>query len=39
MEEGRISTCLNLPPDMKVWYSFDKAGYTDFPKYEISQRK
>ncbi len=30
---------LNPPADMKVWYSFDKVGYTDFPKYEISQRK
>jgi len=29
---------LNPPADMKVWYSFDKAGYTDFPKYEISQK-
>jgi N-ethylmaleimide reductase len=30
---------LNPPADMKVWYSFDKVGYTDFPRYEISQRK
>ncbi len=30
---------LNPPADMKVWYSFDKVGYTDFPKYEISRRK
>ncbi len=28
---------LNPPADMKVWYSFDKAGYTDFPRYEGSQ--
>jgi N-ethylmaleimide reductase len=25
---------LNPPADMKVWYSFDDVGYTDFPKYE-----
>ena len=25
---------LNPPPDMKVWYSFDEAGYTDFPAYQ-----
>jgi N-ethylmaleimide reductase len=24
---------LNPPADMQVWYSFDKAGYTDFPRY------
>jgi N-ethylmaleimide reductase len=24
---------LNPPADMKVWYSFDAAGYTDFPAY------
>lgn len=30
---------LNPLADMKVWYSFDKVGYTDFPKYEICQRK
>jgi N-ethylmaleimide reductase len=28
---------LNPPADMKVWYSFDKAGYTDFPGYRISR--
>jgi N-ethylmaleimide reductase len=28
---------MNPPADMKVWYSFDKAGYTDFPRYEGSQ--
>lgn len=25
---------LNPPADMKVWYSFDKKGYTDFPTYQ-----
>ena len=25
---------LNPPADMKVWYSFDELGYTDFPRYE-----
>jgi N-ethylmaleimide reductase len=29
---------LDPPADMKVWYSFDKVGYTDFPRYEISQK-
>jgi len=29
---------LNPPADMKVWYSFDKVGYTDFPKYEIFKK-
>ncbi|MBI5584023.1 MAG: alkene reductase [Deltaproteobacteria bacterium] len=24
---------LNPPADMKVWYSFDAVGYTDFPRY------
>ena len=24
---------LNPPADLKVWYSFDKVGYTDFPRY------
>ena len=28
---------LNPPADMKVWYSFDEAGYTDFPRYEVSR--
>lgn len=28
---------LNPPADMKVWYSFDQAGYTDFPGYRISR--
>jgi N-ethylmaleimide reductase len=27
---------LNPPADMKVWYSFDSVGYTDFPTYEPS---
>ncbi len=27
---------LNPPADMKVWYSFDEAGYTDFPTYQPS---
>lgn len=30
---------LNPPADMKVWYSFDKAGYIDFPKYRNTARK
>jgi N-ethylmaleimide reductase len=30
---------LNPPADMTVWYSFDEAGYTDFPKYEIPCRQ
>jgi N-ethylmaleimide reductase len=25
---------LNPPADMKVWYSFDKVGYTDFVRYK-----
>jgi len=29
---------LNPPADMRVWYSFEKTGYTDFPMYEISQK-
>jgi N-ethylmaleimide reductase len=29
---------LNPSADMKVWYSFDKVGYTDFPRYEISKK-
>ena len=29
---------LNPPADMKVWYSFDEVGYTDFPLYEVSHR-
>jgi 2,4-dienoyl-CoA reductase-like NADH-dependent reductase (Old Yellow Enzyme family) len=24
---------LNALADMKVWYSFDAAGYTDFPRH------
>lgn len=24
---------LNPPADLKIWYSFDKVGYTDFPRY------
>jgi N-ethylmaleimide reductase len=27
---------LNPPADTKVWYSFDKTGYTDFPRYKVS---
>jgi N-ethylmaleimide reductase len=30
---------LNPPADIKVWYSFDKVGYTDFPEYQISENK
>ena len=29
---------LNPPVDMKVWYSFEKAGYTDFPRYQASRK-
>lgn len=28
---------LNPPAEMKVWYSFDAEGYTDFPTYQESQ--
>ncbi len=28
---------LNPPADMKIWFSFEKEGYTDFPTYEESQ--
>ena len=28
---------LNPPADMKVWYSFDEVGYTDFPRYETGK--
>jgi len=28
---------LNPPADMKVWYSFDEVGYTDFPRYEAGK--
>ncbi len=27
---------LNPPADVKVWYSSDKVGYTDFPRYQAS---
>lgn len=27
---------LNPPAEMKVWYSFDAVGYTDFPRYKSS---
>jgi N-ethylmaleimide reductase len=30
---------LNPPANMKVWYSFDKFGYTDFSRYQISETK
>ena len=30
---------LNPPADQKVWYSFDRAGYIDFPTYEASGNK
>jgi N-ethylmaleimide reductase len=30
---------LNPPADQKVWYSFDEAGYVDFPIYEASHGK
>ena len=29
---------LNPPADMKVWYSFDAVGYTDFPRYETGKQ-
>jgi len=28
---------LEPPADMKVWYSFDEVGYTDFPRYETGK--
>jgi N-ethylmaleimide reductase len=28
---------LNPPAEMNTWYSFEAAGYTDFPTYEASQ--
>jgi len=28
---------LNPPAEMKVWYSFDAVGYTDFPRYRNLQ--
>jgi N-ethylmaleimide reductase len=28
---------LNPPADQKIWYSFDSAGYIDFPAYEMSR--
>jgi N-ethylmaleimide reductase len=30
---------LNPPADQKVWYSFDEAGYTDFPRYEAEHSR
>jgi N-ethylmaleimide reductase len=30
---------LNPPADQKVWYSFDKAGYTDFPTYATKRER
>ncbi len=30
---------LNPPANIKVWYSFDKVGYTDFPRYKTSESK
>ena len=27
---------LNAPADQKFWFSFDEAGYTDFPRHEIA---
>jgi N-ethylmaleimide reductase len=30
---------LSPPADQKVWYSFDEAGYTDFPAYEMPGKK
>ncbi len=30
---------LNPPADMKVWYSFDPVGYTDFPRYSDLQAR
>lgn len=28
---------LNPLADVKVWYSFDAVGYTDFPRYEMNE--
>ena len=28
---------LNPTADMKVWYSFDEVGYTDFPRHETGK--
>lgn len=30
---------LNTVADMKVWYSFDATGYTDFPRYGVPSDK
>jgi N-ethylmaleimide reductase len=30
---------LNPPADLKVWFSFDAAGYTDFPRYGDSAQR
>ncbi len=30
---------LHPPADMAVWYSFDRIGYTDFPRYGASENK
>lgn len=27
---------LNPPAEMKIWYSFDEKGYTDFPSYQAT---
>ena len=27
---------LNPPAEMSAWYSFDDAGYNDFPKYQAT---
>lgn len=33
VERFTLGGPLNPPADMQVWYSFDEAGYTDFPRY------
>jgi N-ethylmaleimide reductase len=33
VERFKFGWPLNPPVDEKVWYSFDKLGYTDFPRY------
>ena len=30
---------LNPPANIGVWYSFDEVGYTDFPRYTVTNGK
>jgi N-ethylmaleimide reductase len=39
VERFANSRPLNPPADMAVWFSFDRVGYTDFPRYEASEGK